>query len=45
MELDGIMLSEISQTENEKYCMILICGISKIKQTNGYNKTETGSQI
>ena len=28
MDLDGIMLSEISQTEEDKYCMIsLICGI------------------
>ena len=27
MDLEGIMLSEISQTENGKYCMILICGI------------------
>ena len=29
----GILLSEISQTENDKYCMILlICGILKIPQ-------------
>ena len=28
MDLEGIMLSEISQTETYKYCMIsLICGI------------------
>ena len=28
IELEGIMLSEISQTEKDKYCMIsLICGI------------------
>ena len=28
MHLEGIMLSEISQTENDKYCMIsLTCGI------------------
>ena len=28
MDLDGIMLSEISQAENDKYYMIsLICGI------------------
>ena len=28
MDLNGIMLSEISQTEKDKYCMILlICGI------------------
>ena len=28
LDLEGIMLSEISQTEKDKYCMIsLICGI------------------
>ena len=28
MDMEGIMLSEISQTEKDKYCMIsLICGI------------------
>ena len=28
MELEGIMLGEISQKEKDKYCMILlICGI------------------
>ena len=28
MDLEGIMLSEISQTEKDKYCMItFICGI------------------
>ena len=28
MNLEGIMLSEISQTEKDKYCIIsLICGI------------------
>ena len=28
MNLEGIMLSEISQTEKDKYCMVsLICGI------------------
>ena len=28
MDLEGIMLSEISQTEKDKYCMIsIICGI------------------
>ena len=27
MDLEGIMLSEISQTEKDKYCMVsLICG-------------------
>ena len=28
MDLEGIVLSEVSQTEKDKYCMIsLICGI------------------
>ena len=27
MELEGIMLSEISQTEKDRYCMISLCGI------------------
>ena len=45
MDLEGIILSEISQTEKDKYCMIsLICGILKIKQTNEYNKTETDTE-
>ena len=38
------MLSEISQTEEDKYCMIShLDGILKIKtkQINTYNKTET----
>ena len=35
MDLEGIILSEISQREKDKYCMLsLICGIGKIKQTN-----------
>ena len=46
MDLDGIILSEISQTEKDKYCMIsLICGILKIQQTIEYNKKEADSQI
>ena len=45
MNLEGIMLSEISQTEKDKYCMIsLICGILKIQQTSEYNKKETDLQ-
>ena len=33
------MLSEIRQTEKDKYCMIsLICGIQKLIQTSAYNK-------
>ena len=39
MDLEGIMLSEISQTEKDKYCLIsFICGIWKIKQISEYNK-------
>ena len=38
VDLEGIMLSEISQTEKDKYCMIsLLCRIWKIKQTGEYN--------
>ena len=33
MDLEGIMLSEISQTEKDKYCMLsLICEILNIKK-------------
>ena len=33
MDLEGIMLSEVSQMEKEKYHMILLlCGIQKNKQ-------------
>ena len=40
MDLEGIMLSEVSWTEEKKYCMLsLIRGIQKIRQT------ETDSQI
>ena len=46
MDLEGIMLSEISQTEKDKYCMILlICGIQKIQQTSEQNITEAYSWI
>ena len=41
MDLEGIMLSEISKTEKDKYYTLsFICGILKIKQRNEYNKTE-----
>ena len=37
MDLEGITLSEISQTEKDKYCVIsLIYGILKIQQTWGF---------
>ena len=39
MDLENIMLIEISQTETEKYCVIsLMCGI--IKQIKKHNRTE-----
>ena len=35
MNLEDIMLNEISQSENDKYCMIsLMCGIQKQNKTN-----------
>ena len=35
MDFEGIMLSEISQTEKDKYCMIsFICVIPKTQQTS-----------
>ena len=44
MELDGIVLSEVSQREKDKYCMLsLIHEIYKVKQTNQHDKTETDS--
>ena len=44
--LEGIMFSEISQTEKDKYYIIsLIYRSSKIKQMNEYDKTETDSPI
>ena len=45
MELEGIMRSEISQTEKDKYFMIsLICGVwtnTPPKQTNKQKLTQT----
>ena len=38
-DLEDIMLSEISQKEKDKYCMIsLICGICTTKQLNKQNE-------
>jgi len=40
-ELGGYYVSEISQTEKDKYCMrSLICGMEKIKQTSECDKKE-----
>lgn len=37
----GIILSEVCQTEKDKYCMISpICGVSKIQQSSEYNEKE-----
>ena len=41
MDLEGIMLSEISQTEKDKYCMIsLIRRIQKKKRNSQKQRTE-----
>ena len=46
MDLEGTMLSEVSQTVKDNYCMMsLICGIYKIQQTSEYNKKEADSQM
>ena len=50
MGLENTILSEVSQTEKDKYCMIsLICGIQKIIQMNLHTKrnrlTETESKL
>ena len=44
MDLENIMLSEISLTEKDKCYMIsLICEIQKIQQTSGCNKKAADS--
>ena len=46
IDSEHIKLSEMSQTEKDKYCMMsLICGIQKIQQTSEWNKKEADSQI
>ena len=45
MDLEMIILSEVSQTEKDKYHMIsLICGIFKNDTNELIDKTETDSQ-
>ena len=44
MDLEGIMLSEISQRKTNNCTFSLTCGILK-KQVNKYNKTETDLQM
>ena len=42
MDLEGVMRSEISQTEQDKHWMVsLTCEILKVQQTSEYNKRET----
>ena len=38
MDLEIITLSEVRQTEKDKYMILLICGIQKIIQMNLYVK-------
>ena len=46
MDLEGIMLNEVSQVEKEKYHMIsCLCRILKVKQTSEYSKKDTNKQI
>ena len=46
IDLKGIMLSEISQREKDKYSMTsLIHEIETAQQTSEYNKKETDSQL
>ena len=46
MDLKGIMLSEISQTEKDKYCMTSpICGIYKKKKKKKKSNIETESRM
>ena len=54
MDLEGIILSEISQTEKDKYCMIShiwnlikrnkLVNITKKKQTHRYREQTSGYQ-
>ena len=44
MDLEMIILSEVSQTEKNKYVILLICGVSNMPQVNLTYETETGSQ-
>ena len=46
MDLEGIMLSEISQTIKDKYCMIsLICRILKVQQNSDFNQKKKQTHI
>ena len=46
MDLEIIILSEGSQKEKDKYCMIsLICRIKQVKQDTEYNNKKAESHI
>ena len=46
MDIEGIILNEVSQTEKDKYCMFYLYAESeKQNQMNKHNKTETDSRI
>ena len=38
MDLEGVTLSEISQTENQYYMISLVCDIKKNNKTQNKNK-------
>ena len=38
MDLEIVILSEVSQTEKDKYMISLICGIQKMLQMNLFTK-------
>ena len=45
MDLEAIMLSEISQTEKDKHCLIsLIYGVKKIQQPSKCNNNNKNKQ-
>ena len=44
MDLEVIILSEVSQTEKDKYMISLICGILKTNKNELIYKTEIDSQ-
>ena len=43
MDLEGIIQSEISQREKDKYCMILLTYLILKTKMNKHNKTEAES--
>ena len=45
MDLKGIIGSEVSQTEKNKYMISLICGILKIIQMNLFTKQKQFTDI